>query len=206
MLAPLAVCGRSSIAFCAWLTCHCGVSGASLAGGFALGGADLWFWGFFSYLRWMSGFGNSPGAWPVCLTCVLDGCTISASYESIKTTETNTFFFSSSVADVALMARSLHESKQLKLCTRTQSPWNQKIDWTKTTKTTTTQKATTCKSPSQTCVSPAETTKQTAEEHQNPNKKRGQGPNKNTHRIDLHTEAVENPLHPNQKHAIKRII
>ena len=31
-------------------------------------------------------------------------------------------FFSSSVADVALMARSLHESKQQKLCTRTQSP------------------------------------------------------------------------------------
>ena len=78
-------------------------------------------------------------------------------------------FFSSSVADVALMARSLHESKQLKLCTRTQSPWNQQIDWTKTTKTTTTQKATTRKSPSQTCVSPAET-KQTAKQHQNQNK------------------------------------
>jgi len=31
-------------------------------------------------------------------------------------------FFSSSVADVALMARSLHESKQQKHCTRTKSP------------------------------------------------------------------------------------
>ena len=31
-------------------------------------------------------------------------------------------FFSSSVADVALMARSLHVSKQTKLCTRTKSP------------------------------------------------------------------------------------
>jgi len=31
-------------------------------------------------------------------------------------------FFSSSVADVALMARSLHVSKQTKLCTRTNSP------------------------------------------------------------------------------------
>ena len=37
-------------------------------------------------------------------------------------------FFFSSVADVALMARSLHESKQTKLCTRTKSPWNQQID------------------------------------------------------------------------------
>ena len=71
-------------------------------------------------------------------------------------------FFPSSVADVALMARSLHESKQTKLCTRTKSPWNQQIDRSNKTKTTTTQKATTRKSPSQTCVSPAETVKQTA--------------------------------------------
>ena len=39
-------------------------------------------------------------------------------------------FFSSSVADVALMARSLHVSKQTKLCTRTKSPWNKQIDVT----------------------------------------------------------------------------
>ena len=44
-------------------------------------------------------------------------------------------FFSSSVADVALMARSLHESKQKIHCTRTKSPWNQQIDWSKKTKT-----------------------------------------------------------------------
>ena len=36
------------------------------------------------------------------------------------------FFFSSSVADVALMARSLHESKQKIHCTRTKGPQNRK--------------------------------------------------------------------------------
>jgi len=70
-------------------------------------------------------------------------------------------------------------------------------------KTTTKQpkkKTTTRKSPSQTCVSPAETTKQTAENTTKP-KKRGQSPNKNTHRIDLPLDAVAYPLHHYQKHA-----
>ena len=43
-------------------------------------------------------------------------------------TRSKVIFFPSSVADVALMARSLHDSKQKKLCTRTKSPWNQQID------------------------------------------------------------------------------
>jgi len=67
--------------------------------------------------------------------------------------------------------------------------------------TTTTQKATTRKSPSQTCVSPAEKAKQNQKNTKT--QKRGQSPNKNTHRIDLQLEAVENPLHPYQKHADK---
>ena len=46
----------------------------------------------------------------------------------------------------------------------------------------------------------AETAKQTAEKTTEP-KKRGQSPNKNTHRIDLPLDAVANPLHHNQKHA-----
>jgi len=35
-------------------------------------------------------------------------------------------------------------------------------------------------------------------------KKRGQSPNKNTHRIDLQLDAVANPLHLYQKHANKK--
>ena len=38
------------------------------------------------------------------------------------------FFSPSSVADVALMARSLHESKQKIHCTRTKGPWSRQID------------------------------------------------------------------------------
>ena len=38
------------------------------------------------------------------------------------------FFFSSSVADVALKARSLHESKQEMQIARTKGPWSRQID------------------------------------------------------------------------------
>ena len=37
--------------------------------------------------------------------------------------------------------------------------------------------------------------------NQTKHKKRGQSPNKNTHRIDLQLDAVANPLHHYQKHA-----
>ena len=45
--------------------------------------------------------------------------------------------------------------------------------------------------------------KSEAKSRKTPTQKRGQSPNENTHRIDLHLEAVENPLHPYQKHASK---
>ena len=112
-------------------------------------------------------------------------------------------FFPSSVADVALMARSLHESKQQKLLYKDARSLKSANRLKQNKETTTTPKATTRKSPSQTCVSPAEKAKQKAGKHQH---KRGQSPNENTHRIDLHMEAVENPLYPYQKHASKRIM
>jgi len=72
------------------------------------------------------------------------------------------------------------------------------IEATKT-KATTKPKATTRKSPSQTCVSPAETEANSRNKTKPP--KRGQSPNKNTHRIDLPLDAVAYPLHHYQKHA-----
>ena len=75
-------------------------------------------------------------------------------------------FFSSSLADVALMARSLHVSKQQKHLykdARSLKSAN-RLKQNKTNKHT---KATTRKSPSQTCVSPAEKAKQKAGKHQN---------------------------------------
>jgi len=62
------------------------------------------------------------------------------------------------------------------------------------------QKTTTRKSPSQTCVSPAETAKQTAKDK--PKHKNGaRAQTKNTHRIDLQSDAVAKPLHHTQNHA-----
>ena len=75
-------------------------------------------------------------------------------------------FFSSSVADVALMARSLHESKQQKTLYRDARSLKSANRLKQNKETTTTQKATTRKSPSQTCVSPAEKAKQKAGKHQ----------------------------------------
>ena len=91
-----------------------------------------------------------------------------------------TFFFSSSVADIALKARSLHEHKLKERCLYKDITCpNEQANQSKTThkpQKTNTHK-TTRKSPSQTCVSPAETAKQTAK-HQKHTKKRGRSPNK----------------------------
>ena len=113
-------------------------------------------------------------------------------------------FFSSSVADVALMARSLHESKQQKLCTRTQSPWNQQIDWSKTKKQQPHRKRRPANPPARLAF--RQRKKRSKKQKNTKAQKRGQSPNENTHRIDLHLEAVENPLHACQKHANKRIM
>ena len=42
-------------------------------------------------------------------------------------------------------------------------------------------------------------------QRQTKTQKRGQSPNKNTHRIDLQSDAVANPLHHNQKHAKNKL-
>ena len=112
----------------------------------------------------------------------------------------HSFFFSSSVADVALKARSLHENKRECIVQGQKVLWvGKSIEATKT-KTTTKPKTTTRKSPSQTCVSPAETAKQTAETKQKPqNGARAQ--------TKIPTESICHwtqwtyPLHHYQKHA-----
>ena len=76
-------------------------------------------------------------------------------------------FFPSSLADVALMARSLHESKQQKHLYKDARSLKSANRLKQNKEKTTTPKATTRKSPSQTCVSPAEKAKQKAGKHRN---------------------------------------
>ena len=113
-------------------------------------------------------------------------------------------FFSSRLADVALRLgpymrvsskNIVQGHKSLKSADRLKQ----------TTKNTTTQKATTRKSPSQICVSPAETRQKqnSTKTHQ----KRGQSPNKNTHRIDqLSDAAASTASQPKTCKLRKRII
>ena len=102
-------------------------------------------------------------------------------------TETR-FFFSSSVADVALRL-----GPYMSVSRKYTVPGHRVLEVGKSIKATkpetTKPKKTTRKSPSQTCVSPAETAKQQQKNKTKPTK-RGRSPNKNTHRIDLPLDAV----------------
>ena len=101
------------------------------------------------------------------------------------------FFFSSSLADVALrLGPYMSISCRKDVCTRTPLVHMSRQIEVKTTnkKHTNHQTTTTRKSPSQTCVSPEETAKQTTANQTQ--KKTGPEPKQNTHKIDLPRDTV----------------
>ena len=109
-------------------------------------------------------------------------------------------FFSSSVADVALKARSLHENKLEIHCTRTIKSF-ESANRLKQQK----RKPQPTKNDDPQIPQPDLRFASGNSEANGRNKakttKRGQSPNKNTHRIDLPLDAVACPLHHYQKHA-----
>ena len=109
-------------------------------------------------------------------------------------------FFSSSVADVALKARSLHESKQEIQIARTQGPWSRQIDWSNKNKNHNQTKNDDPQIPQPDLRFASGDSEANSRNKTKPTK-RGQSPNKNTHRIDLPLDAVAYPLHHYQKHA-----
>ena len=111
------------------------------------------------------------------------------------------FFFSSSVVDVALKARSLHESKHEIQNARTKSPWNRQIDWSNKNKSHNQTKSDDPQIPQPDLRfrQRRQRSKQQKQKQKPQNGARAQ--TKNTHRIDLPLDAVANPLHHYQKHA-----
>ena len=110
-------------------------------------------------------------------------------------------FFSSSVADVALKARSLHESKQEIQIARTKGPWSRQIDWINKNKNHNQTKNDDPQIPQpdlRFASGNSEANSETPKTHQ----KTGPEPKQNTHKIDLPGDAVACPLHLSQKRAM----